>query len=122
MNGLGQSQQSSALPESMSEMGAQRTASSTIVFLEKAEIHRILEGMFMQQVMDFLIPCFKRTYRSSSDLETQSSHANMDDLSSPSESIPVTVAPDSVREPNQAGQTIHLDDICSEISSRTGCV
>jgi hypothetical protein len=121
MNGLGHSQQSSALPESMSEMGAQRSASSTIVFLEKAEIHRILEGMFMQQVMDILIPCFKRTYRSSSDLETQSSHANMDDLSSPSESIPVTVAPD-VREPNQAGQTIHLDDICSEISSRTGCV
>jgi hypothetical protein len=117
MNGWGCSQQSSVLQESVSEADV---PSSTVVFLEKVEIHRILEGMFMQQVMGFLSPCFKRIDRSSMDSTTQSNHANIDDLSSPSESIPVTVAPD--RESYQADQTIHLDSICSEISSRTGFI
>jgi hypothetical protein len=80
--------------------------------LDKVQVHRILEGMFMQQVMELLGPCFRQQKRSSC---FECCSLQLDNKSSPSESIPEIVA----REP-QVESPSDLDCVKSEILKRTG--
>jgi hypothetical protein len=88
--------------------------------LDKQEIHRILEGLFMQQVMELLGPCFKTRRTSTSD--DRSCSSQMVDLSSPSESIPeiVGAVPEIVGAVAQSDEVLNLDFLMSEISQRIG--
>jgi hypothetical protein len=83
--------------------------------LDKTEIHRILEGMFLHQVMDLLSPCFKVRQSHDSDGHFDKCSSQMADLSSPSESLPKILEPTS-----QFNLKSALDFIKLEISQRTG--
>jgi hypothetical protein len=79
----------------------------------------MLEGLFMQQAMELLGPCFKTRRRHSSTPDDRSCSSQissqMVDLSSPSESIPEIVGAVS-----QSDEVLNLDFVMSEISQRIG--
>jgi hypothetical protein len=83
--------------------------------LEKSEIQRILEGIFMQQALALLSPCFKKSQRNASDEGRSSTPAHAVDLCSPSESMPEIVSQRSHADPAP-----NLEFVWSEISQRTG--
>ena len=86
------------------------------VTLEKVEIHRILEGMFMQQVLALLLPCFKKPIRSSREATLPNSEDAVD-FSSPSDSFPA-ISTQSTQ--HHSDHEPDLDFVMSEISLRTG--
>ena len=86
----------------------------------------MLEGLFMQQAMELLGPCFKTRRRHSSTPDDRSCSSQissqMVDLSSPSESIPeiVGAVPEIVGAVSQSDEVLNLDFVMSEISQRIG--
>jgi len=85
------------------------------VVLEKEEIHRILEGLFMQQVLALLSPCFKKSRQSSSRQSSESIPTGSFDMCSPSDSIPEIVS-----QASQPDSLPDLECVWSEILQRTG--
>jgi hypothetical protein len=89
------------------------------VTLDKVEIHRILEGMFMQQVLALLLPCFKKSNRSSREATLPHSEDAVD-FSSPSDSFPVIASQSTQQHSDHERGQPALDFVMSEISLRTG--
>lgn len=87
--------------------------------LDKSEIHKILEGMFLQQVMDVLSPCLKIRHSQSSVADSLDSENHTSQLvDSPSESMPEIVGTMA----SQILPTSDLDFVKSEILQRTGAL
>ena len=85
--------------------------------LEKEEIHRILEGIFMQQVLALLGPCLKKTRQSASRQSSESIPTSSVDMCSPSDDHSI---PEIVSQAAQPDRLPDLECVWSEILQRTG--